>query len=150
MGFGLCNAPATFQALMNQVLRSYLRKFIVFLDDILIFTGNWKEHLEHLRLILQALCENQLYCKPKKCVWEAKEIHYLGHFLSGTLISPDPSMRKPQAVKDWPTPTTTTQVRSFLGFANYFRWFVKQFADLAKPLDELIGKNTLFQWNDER
>ena len=149
MGFGLCNAPATFQALMNQVLRPYLRKFVVvFLDDILIFSRNWKEHLEHVRLVLQALRENQLYCKPKKCVWGAKEIHYLGHILSGTLISPDPS--KLQAVKDWPTPTTTTQVRSFLGFANYFRRFVKQFADLAKPLDELTGKNTRFQWNDER
>ena len=128
MGFGLCNAPAIFQALMNQVLRTYLRKFVlVFLDDILIFSKNWKEHLEHVRLVLQSVLENRLYCKPKKCVWRAKEIRYLEHFLSGTLISPDSN--KLQAVKDWPTSTTTIQVRSFLDFANYFRRFVKQFAD---------------------
>ena len=149
MGFGLCNAPATFQALMNDVLRPYLRKFVVvFLDDILIFSKNWKEHLHHVRLVLQVLHDNQLFCKPKKCVWGAMEIQYLGHLLTGTIISPDPS--KLEAVKEWPTPSTVTQVRSFLGFANYFRRFIKRFSDMARPLDEITGKNSHFQWSDER
>ena len=74
MGFELCNAPATFQTLMNDVLRPYLRKFvIVFLDDILIFSRNWKEHVKHVRLVLETLRKHQLYCKPSKCLFGATE-----------------------------------------------------------------------------
>ena len=90
LGFGLCNAPATFQSLMTQILRPYLRKFVVvFLDDILIFSSNWQEHLQHVKLVLQALWEHQLYCKLPKCLFGAVETLYLGHVVSGHTIAPD-------------------------------------------------------------
>ena len=130
MGFGLCNAPATFQSLMTQILRPYLRKFVVvFLDDILIFSSNWKEHLDHVRMVLQALQEHQLYCKPSKCLFGAVEIHYLGHVISGYTTAPD--QEKLKAVRDWPIPESISQVRNFLGFANYFRPFVLVYAIIA-------------------
>ena len=112
MGFGLCNDPATFQSLMTQILRPYLRKFVVvFLDDILIFSSNWKEHLDHVRMVLQALREHQLYCKPSKCLFGAVEILYLGHVISGYTIAPD--QEKLKAVRDWPIPESISQVRKF-------------------------------------
>ena len=149
MGFGLCNAPATFQAMMNLVLRPYLRKFVVvFLDDILIFSRTWNQHLDHIRTILQVLRDHQLFCKPSKCVFCVTEVLYLGHAITGTSISPDPNKLK--AVESWPTPQTVTQVRSFLGFTNYFRRFINHYADLARPLDKLTGKGTHFSWNDQR
>ena len=76
------------------------------------------------------------------------EILYLGHLLTGTSISPDP--KKLEAVESWPTPQTVTQVRSFLGFTNYFRRFIQGYADLASPLDEITGKGAHFSWNDQR
>lgn len=149
MGFGLCNAPATFQSLMTQVLRPYLRKFVVvFLDDILIFSSNWREHLDHVRLVLETLRKHQLFCKPSKCLLGALETLYLGHIISGHTIAPDPEKLK--AVHDWPVPESISHVRRFLGFANYFRRFLSGYANIAKPLDEITGKNARFQWNKER
>ena len=149
MGFGLCNAPATFQALMNDILRPYLRRFVVvFLDDILIFSKSWEDHLMHIRTILESLRKQQLFCKPAKCLFGSLKILYLGHMLTGQSISPDP--KKLQSVEEWPIPESVTQVRSFLGFANYFRRFIKNYADIAKPLDEITGKGARFSWNDER
>ena len=149
MGFGLCNAPATFQAMMNLVLRPHLRKFVVvFLDDILIFSKTWDEHLDHIRVVLQTLRDHKLFCKPSKCMFGVTEILYLGHLLTETSISPDP--KKLEAVESWPTPQTVTQVRSFLGFTDYFRRFIQGYADLASPLDEITGKGAHFSWNDQR
>ena len=149
MGFGLCNAPATFQSLMNEVLRPYLRKFVVvFLDDILIFSKTWEEHLTHVRKIFTALCEQQLYCKPSKCLFGATETLYLGHIITGSTIAPDP--QKLEAVKEWPVPKSVSYVRSFLGFANFFRRFVPHHADIARHLHEVTGRNAHFSWNSER
>ena len=149
MGFGLCNAPATFQSLLTQILRPYLRKFVVvFLDDMLIFSFNWQEHLEHVKLVLQALREHQLCCKLSKCLFGAVETLYLGHVVSGHTIAPD--QEKMKAVRDWPVPESVSQVRKFLGFANYFRRFLSGYANIAKPVDEITGKNARFQWNNER
>ena len=151
MGFGLCNAPATFQSLMNDILRPYLRKFIVVflsLDDISIFSKTWEDHLEHVREIMEVLQRNQLLCKPSKCVFGATEILYLGHFVSGDSIRPGP--KKLAAVEEWPVPKSITQVRSFLGFANYFRRFIPGFAELAQPLDEVTGRHAQFSWNKKR
>ena len=149
MGFGLCNAPATFQSLMTQILRPYLRKFVVvFLDDILIFSSNWQEHLKHVRLVLQALREHQLFCKLSKCLFGAVEILYLGHVISGHTIAPD--QEKLKSVREWPIPKSISEVRSFLGFANYFRRFILGYATIAKPLDEITGKNAHFQWSEDR
>ena len=149
MGFGLCNAPATFQSLMNEVLRPYLRKFVVvFLDDILIFSKTWEEHLTHVRTIFTALREQQLYCKPSKCLFGATETLYLGHVITGSTIAPDP--QKLEGVKEWPVPKSVSDVRSFLGFANFFRRFVPHYADIARHLDEVTGRNAHFSWSSER
>ena len=103
---------------MNEVLRPYLRKFVVvFLDDILIFSKTWEEHLTHVRTIFTALREQQLYCKPSKCLFGATETLYLGHVITGSTIAPDP--QKLEAVKEWPVPKSVSDVRSFLGFANF-------------------------------
>ena len=149
MGFGLCNAPATFQSLMNEVLRPYLRKFVVvFLDDILIFSRTWKEHLEHVRTVLSSLRQHQLFCKPSKSLFGATETLYLGHIITGHSIAPDP--KKLEAVKDWPVPKSVRDVRCFLGFTNFFRRFIPRYADLARHLDEITGKHARFSWNEDR
>ena len=101
-----------------------------------------------MRLILQTLREQQLFCKLPKCKFGALETLYLGHILSGNTIAPDPEKLK--AVLNWPVPSTVSKVRKFLGFANYFRLFLSAYANIAKPLDEISGRNVHFQWNDER
>ena len=134
---------------MNDILRPYLRKFIaVFLDDILIFSKTWKDHLEHVGEIMEVLQRNQLFCKPSKCIFGATEILHLGHFVSGNSIRPDP--KKLAAVEEWPVPELITQVRSFLVFANYFRRFIPRFAEIAQPLDEVTGRHAQFSWNKKR
>ena len=149
MGFGLCNPPATFQTLMNEVLRPYLRKFvIVFLDDILIFRRTWDGHLEHVHAVLDAILRHQLYCKPTKCLIGTLEVLYLGHIITGTTVAPD--WEKLKTLRDWPVPETVSQVRSFLGFVNFFRRFVPRYAEIAAPSDEVTGKNVQFSWNDGR
>ena len=101
-----------------------------------------------MQTVLQALRDHELYCKPSKCVIGSSDVLYLGHLLTGETISPDPS--KLQAVADWPRPQTVSQVRSFLGFANYFRRFIQHYAEIARPLDEVTGKRSTFSWNQER
>lgn len=149
MGFGLTNAPATFQTMMNHILRPYLRKFVVvFLDDILIFSKTWEDHLNHVQIVLEALKENQLYCKPSKCQFGAKELLFLGHRVSGSSIAPDPEKLK--AVVDWPIPSSVPDVRKFLGFANYFRRFIDHYSFISRPLEEMTGKGAHFEWNEAR
>jgi len=147
MGFGLTNAPATFQSLMNNVLQPYLRKFVVvFLDDILIFSKSWEEHLQHIRTVLDAMRSNQLFCKSSKCEFGASDVLFLGHRIDGRSLSPDPS--KIRAVQDWPAPSSVKEVRQFLGFANYFRRFISHYSDISAPLEELTGKYSRFCWSD--
>ena len=149
MGFGLCNAPTTFQSLMNEVLRPYLRKFVVvFVDDVLIFSRTWEELLEHVRIVLTALRQQQLFCKPSKSLFGAIETLYLGHIIAGLTIAPDP--KKLEAVRDWPVPNSVSVVRSFLGLVNYFRRFIPWYAELARHLGEIISKHTCFSWNESR
>ena len=149
MGFGLTNAPATFQTMMNDILRPYLRKFVVvFLDYILIFSKSWEEHLEHVRTVLEILKANQLYCKPSKCKFGATEIGFLGHRITGTTLAPDPE--KIKAVEDWPLPKSVSDVRKFLGFANYFRRFINHYSVISQSLEEITGKNARFSWNAAR
>ena len=127
MGFGLTNAPATFQALMNSILQPYLRDFVVvFLDDILIFSKTWSEHLRHVSTVLETLRAYKLFCKPSKCEFGLRDVIFLGHKLSGLSISPDPN--KIAAVKEWPAPSSIKEVRQFLGFANYFRRFIDHYS----------------------
>ena len=149
MGFGLTNAPATFQTMMNHIFRPHLRKFVVvFLDDILIFTRTWEEHMHHVRIVLDALKENQLCCKPSKCQFGATEILFLGHRVSGSSIAPDPEKLK--AVTNWPVPKTVSDVRKFLGFANYFRRFIDHYSSTSRYLEDITRKHARFEWNQVR
>jgi hypothetical protein len=138
MPFGLTNAPAVFMACMNDML-SHLPFCVVYLDDILIFSKNDQEHVEHVRQVLNILEQHHYLVKLKKCDFFKTEVTYLGHVVSKDGIKPDP--KKVQAVKDWPTPQTVHDVRSFLGMANYFRRFIKGYSTYAAPLIDITGGN---------
>ena len=154
MPFGLCNAPATFQRLMESCLGElHLQQCIIYLDDIIIFSRTPEEHIERIRNVFEKLSQAGLKLKPNKCDLFKKEITYLGHVVSAKGIRTDES--KIQAIKDWPQPKTVTEVRSFLGFTNYYRKFVYKYAHVARPLNSLIAgenakkKRQKVTWNDE-
>ena len=139
MAFGLCNAPATFQALMNDVLRPFLRRFfLVSFDDILIYSKTWADHLRHLRAILDELRRHQLFVKRTKCSFGASSVAYLGHVISAVGVAMDPA--KVQAIHDWPAPRSPRAVRGFLGLAGYYRKFAHNFGVIAAPLTVLLKK----------
>lgn len=141
--FGLTNAPATFQHAMNSAFRGLLGKFVlVYLDDILVFSKNEQEHVEHLRQVLDILRQQKYYAKMSKCEFMKAEVPFLGHLVSAAGVRVDP--RKVEAIRDWPTPTTVTQVRSFLGLANYFRRFMQGYASMSAPLSDLTKKDVPF------
>jgi hypothetical protein len=143
MPFGLSNAPATFQALMNDVLRPFLCRFIlVFFDDILIYSSTWAEHLRHVRVVLAVLHQHRLFVKRSKCAFGVPSIAYLGHVISAAGVAMDPD--KVQAVADWAQPRSARAVRGFLGLAGYYRKFVKEFGMIAAPLTALLKEG--FTW----
>ncbi|GJR30755.1 putative reverse transcriptase domain-containing protein [Tanacetum coccineum] len=133
MPFGLTNAPAIFMDLMNRVCKPYLDKFvIVFIDDILIYSKSEEEHEVHLKTILDLLEKEKLYAKFSKCEFWLKEVQFLGHVVNRDGIHVDPS--KVESVKNWKTPESSTEIRSFLGLAGYYQRFIENFSKIAKPL----------------
>jgi hypothetical protein len=146
MSFGLTNAPAYFMYLMNKIFMEYLDKFVVvFIDDILIFSKN---NDEHLRLVLQKLRENHLYAKLSKCEFWLKEVSFLGHIISKGGIFVDPS--KVKGVLSWNILQNVSDIRSFLGLAGYYRWFIEGFSKIVKPMTELLEKGKTFEWTPRR
>eukprot|EP00253_Pinus_taeda_P002642 PITA_02642 len=146
--FGLTNAPATFMCLMNSVFHQYLDKFVlIFIDDILIYSRNRKEHEEHLRIVLQTLREHQLYGKFSKCDFYKEQIQYLGHIITKEGIAVDPE--KIKTIMDWPTPKDVADIRSFMGLAGYYRRFVEGFSRVAFPFTSLQKKGKVFKWTAE-
>ncbi|GJX52672.1 putative reverse transcriptase domain-containing protein [Tanacetum coccineum] len=136
MPFGLTNAPAVFMDLINRVCKPYLDKFvIVFIDDILIYSHNKEEHVNHLRIILELLKKEKLYAKFSKCDFWIRIVQFLGHLIDSQGLHVDPA--KIEAVKNWTSPTTPIEIRQFLGLAGYYRRFIKDFSKIAKSLTEL-------------
>ncbi|GJS66893.1 reverse transcriptase domain-containing protein [Tanacetum coccineum] len=149
MPFGLTNAPAVFMDLMNRVCKPHLDKFvIVFIDDILIYSRNEKEHKEHLKTILELLKKEELYAKFSKCEFWINTVKFLGHVIDNSGIHVDPA--KIEAVKNWASPTTPSEIRQFLGLAGYYRRFIEGFSKIAKPMTELTQKNQKFDWGEEQ
>ncbi|KAI3811045.1 hypothetical protein L1987_20761 [Smallanthus sonchifolius] len=149
MPFGLTNAPAVFMDLMNRVCKPYLDKFvIVFINDILIYSKMKAEHEQHLRLILELLKKEQLYAKFSKCEFWLKEVQFLGHIVNNKGIHVDPA--KIEAVKNWSTPKTPTEIRSFLGLAGYYRRFISNFSKIAAPLTALTYKGKSYEWGPKQ
>ncbi|KAI3784347.1 hypothetical protein L1987_43445 [Smallanthus sonchifolius] len=149
MPFGLTNAPAVFMDLMNRVCKPYLDQFvIVFIDDILIYSRTKEDHTTHLKLILELLKKEQLYAKFSKCEFWLREIHFLGHVINNQGIHVDPA--KVTAIKNWSTPSTPSEIRSFLGLAGYYRRFIPNFSKIALPLTTLTHKNKPFVWEQKQ
>ncbi|GKG23074.1 putative reverse transcriptase domain-containing protein, partial [Tanacetum coccineum] len=124
MPFSLTNAPAVFMDLMNSVCKPYLDKFvIVFIDDILIYSRNEEEHANHLRIILELLRKEKLYAKFSKCDFWIHFVQFLDHLIDNQGLHVDPAMI--EAVKNWTSPTTPTEVCQFLGLADYYQRFIK-------------------------
>ncbi|GJW86541.1 putative reverse transcriptase domain-containing protein [Tanacetum coccineum] len=149
MPFGLTNAPAVFMDLMNRVCKPYLDKFvIVFIDDILIYSKNKKEHEEHLRTILELLKKEELYAKFSKCEFWIPKVQFLGHVINSEGIHVDPA--KIESIKDWVSPKSPTEIRQFLGLAGYYRRFIEGFSKIAKPMTKLTQKKVKFVWGDKQ
>ena len=154
MPFGLTNTPATFQCLMESCLGElHLNWCIIYLDDIIVFSKTLEEHLERLRGVSDKLATAGLKLKPSKCEFFKSKITYLGHIFSAAGIETD--SKKIEAVKNWMTPTTVTDVRSFLGFTNHYRRFIKGYAKVANPLNALVSgdnankKKAAINWTDD-
>ena len=149
MPFGLTNAPSTFMHLMNHVLRAFIGKFVVvYFDDILIYSSNLDDHIEHLKLVLDVLRKEKLYANVKKCTFCTDKLVFLGFVVSAQGIQVDEE--KIRAIQEWPSPTSIGDVRSFHGLASFYRRFVRDFSTLAAPLTEVIKKNVGFKWGEEQ
>ncbi|XP_078247484.1 uncharacterized protein LOC144588434 [Pogona vitticeps] len=138
LSFGLRNAPATFQRLMDQTLAGLGDFTVAYIDDIGIFSNTWEDHLLHLELVLQRLSAAGLTVKASKCQLGSPEIKYLGHMVGGGMIKPLEA--KIEAVRDWPRPNTKKKVKSFLGLVGYYRKFIPRFSEIAAPLTDLTRK----------
>jgi len=150
MFFGLTNSSITFQMMMNNLLRDLVveEKVAVFIDDVMIATETEKGHDEIVEEVLQRLEENDLFVKPEKYVWEVREVGFLGVIFGGDGVRME--KEKVQGVIEWLVPRNVKDVQKFLGLANYYRWFVKDFAKIAKPLHEIMRKEMKWSWGERQ
>ena len=145
MFFGMMNSPATFQAMMNEILRDIINegKVVAFVDNVLIETEIEEGHDEIVEEVLKRLEENNLYIKPEKCMWKVQKIGFLE-----VVIGPDRiemEKEKVDGVLSWPEPKNVKDIRKFLGLANYYRRFIKNFAQVARPMNVLTRKDIKWQ-----
>src|ERR1700756_4732887 len=149
MFFGLCNSPAAFQRMMNEYFRDMINEkwIVIYMDDILIMAKTLKELEERTKRVLQRLKDKDLFLKLEKCKFNQMELEYLGLIISEGQIRMDAA--KLAGIKQWPEPTTVKQVRSFLGFANFYRKFIGHYSELARPLNSLTKKDIKFEWTEE-
>ena len=145
LSMGLSNAAPTFQAVMNRLFAKHREYCCVYLDDLMIFSKNPADHAKHLATVLQVLKDNELFVKLKKCDFEKKELKFLGHLVGVSGIKVDPA--KTEVVQNWPVPTSVTNVRSFLGLANYFRKFLEGYSSIVTPLVALTRQGVF--WNNQ-
>ncbi len=156
MLFGLTNSPSTFQAMMNQIFKDIQLRFltkgtriIVYMDDILIaMSTTLLAHMDAIHAVLDLLREHNLYLKLEKCVWEAASIDYLGVILEKGMTCMDPT--KISGIKDWSISKTVMDIRSFLGFCNFYQAFIWGFANIARPLNQLTKKEQVWEWTDKQ
>ena len=141
MFFGLMNSPATFQAMMNKLLRDLINtgKVAVFIDDVIVGTETEEGHDELVAEVVKRLEKNDLYVKPEKCKWKVREVEFLGVVIGLEGIKMEEE--KVKGVLEWLTPKCVKDVQKFLGLANYYRWFIKGFAMVARPLHNLVKKD---------
>jgi len=150
MFFGMTNSPATFQAMINEILRDLINegKVAVFIDNVLVGMETEERHDEIVEEILKRLEENNLYIKLDKCVWKARKIGFLG-----VVIGPDGiemKKEKVEGVLSWSQPKNVKDVRKFLGLANYYRRFIKDFAQVTRPMNMLMRKDEKWTWGDSQ
>jgi hypothetical protein len=150
MYFGLTNSPATFQSLMNSIFADLIAKseVAVYMDDILIYSSDLEHHHKIVREVLSRLQKYDLYLRPEKCEFELQEIKYLGMIIRPGEVRMNPG--KVVAVRDWTTPANLREVRAFIGFTNFYRRFIKDFASIARPLHDLTKKDTPWQWHSKQ
>src|SRR6202790_4062053 len=146
MFFGLCNSPATFQSMMNSIFKDFIDEgwIVVYMDDILLFSKDRQTHQERTRRVLQRLQEHDLYLKAEKCKFDVSKVEFLGLIIRPDRLSMDPT--KLAGISDWTAPLNVKGVRSFLGFANFYRRFIGRFSELARPLNDLTLKDRKFEW----
>jgi hypothetical protein len=148
MPMGLTNAPATFQRVMNLILHGLnWKSCLVYLDDIIVFSSTFDEHLERLGQVLDKLEEANIFLKLPKCTFCTDTVEYLGHIVSSQGVMPDP--KKIERLQGMKSPSNIKEVRSFLGLAGYYRRFVHKFAEITSPIAELLHKDHNFNWTDE-
>jgi len=150
MFFGMTNSPATFQAMMNEILRDLINegRVAAFVDDVLVGTETEEGHDEVVEEVLRRLEENDLYVKPEKCVWKVRKVPFLGVIMGEGRVEMEED--KVEGVLRWPTPQCVRDVRKFLGLANYYRRFVKNFAKVVLPMNRLTRKDEKWKWGDEQ
>jgi RNase H-like domain found in reverse transcriptase/Reverse transcriptase (RNA-dependent DNA polymerase)/Integrase zinc binding domain/Integrase core domain/Zinc knuckle/Aspartyl protease len=147
MPFGLSNSPASFQRLMDIVLRAVRDFTLCYIDDIVIFSDSFENHLLHLQKTFTLLQEAGLIIKPSKCQFLRARINFLGHVVSSGTVEPDPA--KTAAIREWPIPQDQHSLQVALGLFNYYRKFVPAFSSIADPLNRLLRKNQRWEWTEE-